>query len=82
MLVLSLITSFMKLIQNYKKNKKERNQDINVKDMGDYRKIKKQLEQKEQKLTKANNQTKQLDNYNNNYSSICINFCIKILVFY
>ncbi len=34
---------------------KGRNQDINVKDMGDYRKIKKQLKEKEQKLAKANN---------------------------
>ncbi|MDE5830504.1 MAG: hypothetical protein K2H53_02215, partial [Clostridia bacterium] len=33
-----------------------------VKDMGDYREIKKQLKQKEQKLEKANNQTKELDN--------------------
>ena len=30
--------------------------------MGNYRKIKKQLKQKEQKLEKANNQTKELDN--------------------
>lgn len=35
-----------------------KNQDINVKDRGDYRKIKKQLEQKEQKLSKANEQNK------------------------
>ncbi len=45
-----------------KEKQKGRNQDINVKDMGDYRKIKKQLKQKEQKLEKANNQTKKLDN--------------------
>ena len=43
-----------------KQKKKGRNQDINVKDMGDYRDIKKQLKQKEQKLTEANNQLKHL----------------------
>ena len=45
-----------------KEKQKGRNQDINVKDMGNYREIKKQLKQKEQKLEKANNQTKKLDN--------------------
>ncbi len=45
-----------------KEKQKGRNQDINVKDMGNYRDIKKQLKQKEQKLEKANNQTKKLDN--------------------
>lgn len=44
-----------------KGKQKGRNQDINVKDMGDYRKFKKQLAQKEKKLEKANNQTKVLD---------------------
>ena len=53
-----------------KEKQKGRNQDINVKDMGDYRKIKKQLEQKEQKLAKANNQTKQLDNYSKDVNAI------------
>ena len=45
-----------------KEKQKGRNQDINVNDMGNYREIKKQLKQKEQKLEKANNQTKKLDN--------------------
>ena len=45
-----------------KQKKKGRNQDINVKDMGNYREIKKQLEKQEQKLAQANNQTKKLDN--------------------
>ena len=45
-----------------KEKQKGRNQDINVKDMENYREIKKQLKQKEQKLEKANNQTKKLDN--------------------
>ena len=45
-----------------KEKQKGRNQDINVKDMGNYREIKKQLAKKEQKLEKANVQTKELDN--------------------
>ena len=45
-----------------KEKQKGRNQDINVKDMGNYRKIKKQLAKKEQKLEKANIQTRELDN--------------------
>ena len=45
-----------------KEKQKGRNQDINVNEMGNYREIKKQLKQKEQKLEKANNQTKELDN--------------------
>ena len=53
-----------------KQKKKGRNQDINVKDMGDYRDIKKQLKQKEQKLTEANNQTKTLDNKSANITEI------------
>ena len=56
-----------------KEKQKGRNQDINVKDMGNYRKIKKQLEQKEQKLAKANNQTKQLDNYSKDVNAILDN---------
>ena len=59
------IKSFNKFYDIYfklKEKQKGRNQDINVKDMGDYRKFKKQLEQKEQKLEKANNQIKKLDN--------------------
>ncbi len=56
-----------------KQKKKGRNQDIDVKDMGDYREIKKQLKQKEQKLTKANNQTKQLDNTTTNINEILDN---------
>lgn len=41
--------------------------------MGDYRKIKKQLEQKEQKLEKANKQTKKLDNDSANINKILDN---------
>ena len=56
-----------------KQKKKGRNQDIDVKDMGNYRKIKKQLKQKEQKLTEANNQTKILDNKSNDVTQILDN---------
>ena len=41
--------------------------------MSDYRKIKKQLEQKEQKLEKANNQTKKLDDESTNINEILDN---------
>ncbi len=56
-----------------KKKQKGRNQDINVKDMGNYREIKKQLEQKEKKLAEANNQTKKLDNTTKDINSILDN---------
>ena len=56
-----------------KQKKKGRNQDINVKDMGDYRDIKKQLKQKEQKLAEANNKTKILDNKSANITEILDN---------
>ena len=62
-----------------KEKQKGRNQDINVKDMGDYRKFKKQLEQKEQKLEKANNQIKKLDNTTKEFAMIEI-ITIKLLV--
>ena len=61
----SCIKSYNKIYSEHsllKQKKKGRNQDINVKDMSNYREIKKQLKQKEQKLTEANNQTKTLDN--------------------
>ena len=53
-----------------KEKQKGRNQDINVKDMGDYRKIKKQMKEKEQKLEKANNQTIKLDATTNQINEI------------
>ncbi len=56
-----------------KEKQKGRNQDINVKDMGDYREIKKQLKQKEQKLEKANNQTEQIDNISKDINTILNN---------
>ncbi len=45
-----------------KEKQKGRNQDINVKNMSNYRMIKKQLAEKEKKLEKANKQTNKLDN--------------------
>ena len=56
-----------------KEKQKGRNQDINVNDMGNYREIKKQLVKKEQKLEKANNQTKILDNSSNDIKEILNN---------
>ena len=52
---------FYKIDSRLKTKQKGRNQDINVKDMGNYKQIKKQLKEKEQKLAKANIQTKELD---------------------
>ena len=73
---IACIKSFNKFYDmNFKLKEKQkgRNQDINVKDMGDYRKIKKQLEQKEQKIAKANKQTKMLDNESTNINEILDN---------
>ena len=56
-----------------KEKQKGRNQDINVKDMGNYREIKKQLAKKEQKLEKANTQTRKLDNTSNDIDKILDN---------
>ena len=56
-----------------KEKQKGRNQDINVKDMSDYREIKKQLAKKEQKLEKANTQTKTLNNSTNDINEILDN---------
>ena len=56
-----------------KEKQKGRNQDINVKDMTDYRKIKKQMKEKEQKLDKANKQTIKLDTTSNEINDILDN---------
>ena len=53
---------FYNLDSKLKTKQKGRNQDINVKDMGDYKKFKKTIEQNQKKLEKANAQTKSLDN--------------------
>ena len=44
-----------------KTKQKGRNQDINVKDMSNYREIKRKLEQERKKLENANKQTKKID---------------------
>ena len=64
---------FYEVNTRLKEKQKGRNQDINVKDMGDHRNVKKQLEQKEQRLTEANNQTKTLDNKTANITEILDN---------
>lgn len=56
-----------------KQKKKGRNRDINVKDMENYREIKKQLEKQEQKLSQANNQIKKLDNTSKDINEILDN---------
>ena len=56
-----------------KEKQKGRNQDINVKDMGNYREIKKQLKQKEQKLAETNKQTETLDNSTDDINKILDN---------
>lgn len=70
------IKSYNKIYSEHsllKQKKKGRNQDIDVKDMGNYREIKKQLKPKEQKLTEANNKTKTLDNKSANITVILDN---------
>ena len=57
-----------------KEKQKGRNQDINVKDMSNYREIKKQLAKKKQKLEKANAQTKELDNTSQDINKILGSF--------
>ena len=64
---------FYEVDSRLKEKQKGRNQDINVKDMGNYRKMKKQLKQKEQKLVKANTQTKELDNISKDIDKILDN---------
>ena len=56
-----------------KEKQKGRNQDINVKDMSDYKNIKKQLAEKEKKLDKANKQTNKLDNTTKDINQILDN---------
>lgn len=53
---------FYEVNTRLKEKQKGRNQDINVNEMGNYREIKKQLKQKEQKLEKANIQTREIEN--------------------
>lgn len=64
---------FYEVNTRLKEKQKGRNQDINVNEMSNYREIKKQLKQKEQKLEKANTQTKELDNTSNDINTILDN---------
>ena len=56
-----------------KAKQKGRNQDINVKEMDNYRQMKKKLEKQKQKLENANKQTKKLDNTSKDISQILDN---------
>lgn len=72
----SCIKSFNKFYDmdiKLKEKQKGRNQDIIVKDMGDYKIIKKQLSEKEKKLSKANKQTNKLDNKTKDINQILDN---------
>ena len=72
----SCIKSFNKFYDidfKLKEKQKGRNQDINVKDMGDYKTFKKKLKSKEQELEKANNQTEKLDNASKDINDILDN---------
>src|SRR5699024_10781133 len=61
---------FYEVDTRLKEKQKGRNQDINVKDMSNYRNIKKQLDKNAEKLAEANNQTKKLDNSSKDINSI------------
>ena len=64
---------FYEVNTRLKEKQKGRNQDINVNEMGNYREIKKQLKQKEQKLEKANTQTREIDNTSEDINEILNN---------
>ena len=61
---------FYEVDTRLKEKQKGRNQDINVKDMSNYKKIKKQLDKNAQKLAEANNQTEKLDNSSKDIKSL------------
>ena len=63
------INSFNKvysLKEELKEKQQGRNRDINVKDMGNYQRMKKQLNEDKDKLDKANKKSLELDNKSNN----------------
>ena len=62
--------NFYEVDTRLKEKQKGRNQDINVKDMSNYKKIKKQLDKNTQKLAEANNQTEKIDNSSNDINAI------------
>ena len=61
---------FYEVDTKLKEKQKGRNQDINVNDMKNYKKIKKQLDKNTEKLAKVNNQTEKLDNSSKDINSI------------
>ena len=61
---------FYEVDTRLKEKQKGRNQDINVKDMSNYKKIKKQLDKNAQKLAEANNQTEKLYNSSKDINSM------------
>ena len=61
---------FYEVDTRLKEKQKGRNQDINVKDMSNYKKIKKQLDKNAKKLAEANNQTEKLDNSSKDINAI------------
>ena len=72
----SCIKSYNKFYEvntRLKEKQKGRNQDINVNQMSNYREIKKQLKQKEQKLEKANTKTRKLHNTSKDIDKISDN---------
>ena len=64
---------FYEVNTRLKEKQKGRNQDINVNQMSNYREIKKQLKQKEQKLEKANTKTRKLHNTSKDIDKISDN---------
>ena len=62
--------NFYEVDTKLKEKQKGRNQDINVKDMSNYKKIKKQLDKNTEKLAEVNNQTEKLDNSSKDINSI------------
>ena len=61
---------FYEVDTKLKEKQKGRNQDINIKDMSNYKKFKKQLDKNAQKLAEANNQTEKLYNSSKDINSI------------
>ncbi len=61
---------FYEVDTRLKEKQKGRNQDINVKDMSNYKKIKKQLDKNAKKLAEVNNQTEKLDNSSKDINAI------------
>lgn len=57
---------FYSLKEELKEKQQGRNRDIDVKDMGNYQRMKKQLNQDKDKLDKANKKSLELDNKSNN----------------